>query len=136
MKRLLPTLALVIFSVSAFATEVAKITPKDADELLRAGKAVLIDVREADEWADTGVAAPAVLLPMSDFNGPQKDWKPALEKTGGKTLILYCRSGRRAGVIGATLVEKGYTVVNLGGFKDWETAGLPIRLVPAPNEKN
>ena len=39
-----------------------KITPADAAKLVAAGKAVLVDVREPAEWAETGVATPAVLL--------------------------------------------------------------------------
>lgn len=138
MKHLLSLLALCLLTVFAAAAEVAKITPKAADELLRAGKAVVVDVREPAEWAETGVVERALLLPKSDFDGAQKDWKPFLEKeraTGGRTVILYCRSGRRAGIIGTALAEKGFTVVNLGGFKDWETAGLPIRLVAVPAKK-
>ncbi|MBI2518097.1 MAG: rhodanese-like domain-containing protein [Opitutae bacterium] len=135
MKRLLPVLLSCLVASSALATEVAKITPKAADELLRTGKAVLVDVREPAEWAETGVAEKAVLLAKSDFEGAQKDWKPFLEKAGAKTIVLYCRSGRRSGAVAAALAEKGYTVLNAGGFKDWEAAGLPVRLVSDPAEK-
>lgn len=135
MQRLLSVLALGLLAVSAFAAEAAKISPKAAAELLRTGQAVLVDVREPAEWAETGVAEKAVLLAKSDFDGAQKDWKPFLEKTGGKTLILYCRSGRRSGVVAAALAARGHAVLNAGGFKDWEAAGLPIRLVNAPAEK-
>jgi rhodanese-related sulfurtransferase len=88
---------------------------------------VLVDVREPGEWSETGVAAPAVLLPKSDFDGKQSLWKPFLEKTGDKEVILYCRSGHRAGVIAAKLAEKGLKVSNAGGFKDWKDAGLPVK---------
>ena len=47
----------------ASAAEVARIAPAEAAKLVAAGKAVLVDVREPNEWLDTGVAAPAVLLP-------------------------------------------------------------------------
>ena len=113
-------------SAFSFASEVAKIAPADAAQLVADGKAILIDVREPDEWAETGVAQPALLLPMSDFNGPQKLWKPFLEKNAGREVILYCRSGHRAGLVGAKLAEKGIHVLNAGGFKDWAAAGLPV----------
>ncbi len=111
------------------AAEVVKITPQNAAALLAANQAVLIDVREPAEWAETGVAASAVLLPKSDFDGPQKLWKEFLAQTGDKQIILYCRSGHRAGVVGAVLAEQGRTVANAGGFKDWKSAGLPTRQV-------
>jgi len=114
------------------AAEVAKISPHDAAALVAADKAVLVDVREPAEWAETGVVANAVLLPKSDFDGPQKLWKEFLGHTGGKQIILYCRSGKRAGVIGAALAEQGRPVANAGGFKDWEAAGLPTRKLDNP----
>lgn len=111
------------------AAEVANLTPAEAAARVAAGKAVLIDVREPAEWAETGVAAPAALLPMSDFNGDQKLWKPFLAKNAGKELILYCRSGNRSGQVAAKLAAAGQPVANAGAFKDWAAAGLPTRSV-------
>jgi rhodanese-related sulfurtransferase len=111
----------------AVAGQVAKLSPTEAAERVAQGKAVLVDVREPDEWADTGVAAPAVLLPMSDFNGAQKLWKPFLEQNAGKELILYCRSGARSGRVAQKLADQGKSVANAGGFREWEAADLPVR---------
>jgi rhodanese-related sulfurtransferase len=122
---------LIATAIVAFAVEAPKIAPTEAAKLVADGKAVLVDVREANEWAETGVAAPAVLLAKSDFDGAQKEWKPFLEKNAGKEIILYCRSGKRAGVIGSTLAEKGIKVANAGGLKDWSDAGLPVRKIEA-----
>jgi rhodanese-related sulfurtransferase len=119
--------SLLVTATLAFAADVKKIAPGDAAKLVADGKAVLVDVREPAEWAATGVATPAVLLAKSDFDGAQKEWKPFLEKNAGKEIILYCRSGHRAGVIGAALAEKGVKVANAGGLKDWTDAGLPVR---------
>ena len=115
----------------AAAADVQKIAPADAAKLVAAGTAVLVDVREPAEWVATGVAAPAVLLAKSDFDGAQKEWTPFLEKNAGKEIILYCRTGHRAGIIGAALAEKGVKVANAGGLKDWTDAGLPVRKVEA-----
>jgi len=126
--RLLLLLAL-LFSVVR-AAEVGSIKAADAAKLVAEGKALLVDVREPMEWAESGVAAPAVLLPKSEFDeGLLGDWKSFLAKAEGKTLIFYCRSGRRAGDIATALAAKGFTVVNAGGFKDWQAAGLPVRQV-------
>ena len=88
---------------------------------------MLVDCREASEWADTGVAAPATLLPKSDFDGDKKLWKEFLAKNKGKQVILYCRGGSRAGTVAAALNEQGVAAANAGGFKDWTAAGLPTR---------
>ena len=97
--------------------------------VLTAGTAVLVDCREPSEWADTGVATPAVLLAKSDFDGAQKDWKPFLAKNAGKEIILYCRSGGRSAEVAAALAEKGVKAANIGGLRDWTKAGLPTRQV-------
>lgn len=125
MKHLL--LALLLVS-SLCAVEVATVSPAEAAKLVADGKAVLVDVREPSEWAESGVAAPAALLPKSEFDeGLIGEWKDFLAKTGDKQIILYCRSGRRSGAVAAALAAKGYKVANAGGFKDWQAAGLPVR---------
>lgn len=124
MKKLL--LLLFLVTGVGFAAEVPRLAPADAAKLVADGSAVLIDVREPAEWAATGVVAGAVLLPKSDFDGTQKQWKEFLEKTGDKELILYCRTGHRAGLVAAALAEKGHRVANAGGLKDWQEAGQPV----------
>lgn len=88
---------------------------------------VLIDVREADEWAETGAAEPAVLLAMSDLRGEHVQWKPFLEKNRDKTLLLMCRSGNRSGQVAALLAKEGFKTENVGAFGAWKSAGLPVR---------
>jgi rhodanese-related sulfurtransferase len=130
MKRLHAALASTLLFLTACAADVARVAPAEAAQLVADG-AILIDVRELAEWQESGVAAPALLLPMSDFNGAQADWKPVLAaaKEKDQTLVLYCRSGNRSGRVAAALAEQGYKVVNAGGFKDWQAAGLPVRKV-------
>lgn len=124
--------SLVVFlatSTLMFAADVPRITPTEAVQRVASGKAVLVDVREPSEWAESGVAAPAVLLPMSDFNGEKKLWKLFLENNAGKEIIVYCRSGNRSGQVAQKLAADGKTVANAGAFKDWVAADLPVRQV-------
>jgi rhodanese-related sulfurtransferase len=110
------------------AAEVAVISPAEAAKLVAEGKAVLVDVREPSEWAESGVAAPAALLPKSEFDeGLIGEWPDFLAKNKDKQIITYCRVGRRAGAVAAALAAKGYQTANAGGFKDWQAAGLPTR---------
>ena len=128
MNKLLTALFLAC-PVLLFA-DVEKISPAEAARLVTAGKAVLIDVRESSEWAETGVAAPAMLLAKSDFDAGQVGkWKDFLAQAGDTEIILYCRSGHRAGIVGAALEKSGHKVANAGGFNDWQAAGLPTRKV-------
>lgn len=117
-----------LFAATSLRAEVPKITPADAAALVANGTAVLVDVREPSEWKESGVAAPAALLSKSDFDaGRAGDWKAFLKASNDKTIIVYCRSGRRADVVGAALAAEGHKVMNAGGFTDWEAAGLPTR---------
>jgi rhodanese-related sulfurtransferase len=121
------------FFSSLFAAEVPSVSPAEAAQLVADGKAVIIDVREPSEWAESGVAAPAVLLPKSEFDAGQVgDWKDFLAKVGDKQIITYCRSGRRSGAIATALAEKGHKVANAGGFQAWADAGLPVRKATEP----
>ena len=128
MKRpFLASLTALFVSLGAAAAEAPKMAPKEAARLVAEGKAVLVDCREPNEWKETGVAAPAVLLAKSDFDGDQKQWKEFLAANRGKQVLVYCRSGRRSGIIANALAEKGIAAANVGGLNDWTAAGLPTR---------
>jgi rhodanese-related sulfurtransferase len=130
MKFSLLLCALLVSFITGCAADVPPLAPAEAAKLVAAGTAMLVDVREPAEWAETGVAGPAVLLPKSDFDGNQKQWREFLEKTGDKQIIVYCRSGNRSGKVAAVLAAQGRNVANAGAFKDWQAAGLPVRQVP------
>jgi len=111
---------------------VPAVAPVDAARLVSEGKAILVDVRESSEWEESGVAAPALLLAKSDFDGARKDWTPFLESVGDKQVIVYCRSGRRSDAVAAALAKEGINVANAGGFAAWKAAGLPVRAASDP----
>lgn len=95
------------------------VSPQEAFERITAG-AVLIDVREQDEWETMHVAA-SKLIPL----GSVADRLAEIPRN--RDIILICRSGRRSGEAQATLIERGYDrVANLaGGILAWDKAGLP-----------
>lgn len=134
MKRLFSFWSLAaLLATTALGADVAKIDAAAAAQLVADGKAILVDVREANEWAESGVAAPAALLAKSEFDeGMIGEWKHFLAGVGDKQIILYCRSGNRSGKVAAALAEKGFNVANAGGFKDWQAAGLPTRKADEP----
>ncbi len=96
-----------------------QVSPAAAEELLGAG-AVVVDVREPDEWA-AGHAPDALLIPMAQVEA-RVDEIP----TGCKALIV-CRSGGRSDAVAQLLTSLGTNAVNLaGGMRAWEQAGLPV----------
>jgi rhodanese-related sulfurtransferase len=126
------TLALLLTATFAAAAEAPRVEPAAAAKRVAEGRAILIDVREPNEWAQTGVATPALLLPKSDFDGEKKQWQKVLAGVGDKEVILYCRSGRRSGIVAEALAKEGFKVANAGGFEDWRKAGLPVKKVETP----
>lgn len=87
-------------------------------------KAVLVDVREPDEWK-AGHVTGATFLPLSELKGLSAE---AIQKKLPKDKVIYthCRSGRRS-VTAAEILEKlGYDVRPLKpGFEDLIKAGFP-----------
>jgi rhodanese-related sulfurtransferase len=120
-------LLLTLASCTRGGGKVASVSPKEVEGLLRNDFAVLVDVREEDE-VKGGMAAPAQWFATSKIQADDPAWKDFLAKhPKEKQLVLYCAVGGRAGKIAAKLAEQGYKVGNMGGFRDWKAAGLPVR---------
>jgi rhodanese-related sulfurtransferase len=102
-----------------------QVTPLEASSLVAEGKALLVDVREPDEWAETGVAEPALLVPLGLLQGPAAE--DLVSKAEGRELIFYCRSGGRSGAAAKAFAQRGLPAANAGGFSDWLSVGLPVR---------
>lgn len=82
--------------------------------------AVLLDVREPDEWA-AGHAPDARHLPMSQLTA-RLDEVPDTDP-----LYIVCRSGGRSARVVAFLTQEGRSAVNVeGGMQAWAAAGRPM----------
>lgn len=123
---LILVLLIAVFFVVKRVLAGPSVSPAEAASRVAAGTAVLIDVREPDEWKD-GVAEPALLCSFSDLRGARAQWKSVLEANRDKELIVYCASGARSGIVADMLRREGFKVVNAGGFGGWRGAGLPVR---------
>jgi rhodanese-related sulfurtransferase len=98
--------------------KVDEVVPAQAAELRRRG-AVLVDVREDDEWA-AGHAPDAVHLPLGRVG-------EAAARFAGQKVLTVCRSGARSGRAAVTLAAAGVDVHNVaGGMSAWASAGLPV----------
>jgi rhodanese-related sulfurtransferase len=87
------------------------------------GGAQLVDVREPEEWAETGVPQGAVLVPLGDLES-----RAASELTADRPVYVICRSGNRSQAGSDILVGLGFAeVYNVdGGITAWLAAGLPV----------
>ncbi|OLT10508.1 sulfurtransferase [Pseudonocardia sp. CNS-139] len=82
--------------------------------------AVLLDVRESDEWL-AGHAPGAQHLPMSELTAR------VAEIPDGDPLYVVCRSGGRSARVVAYLAGQGYPAVNVaGGMQQWAAQGREV----------
>ena len=104
---------------------VPSISVEEAQQLLAADKAVLIDVREQDEW-DAAHVEGATLAPLSAM--PQA-WSE-LNLPTDKTVIVMCKAGGRSARVCQFVgeqTETGHPILNLeGGIMAWHQADLPL----------
>ena len=88
-----------------------------------ADSCVLVDVRTLDEYNEAHLKG-AVLIDVTEDNFKEKALK-LLPKN--KTIMVYCRSGRRSANAAGILATEGYKVINLeGGISAWKDAGKKI----------
>jgi rhodanese-related sulfurtransferase len=86
-----------------------------------ADDAVLLDVREPEEW-QAGHIPGAVHVPMMRL--PQQlQYEPG-PLTADASIVVVCRVGSRSAQVTAWLRAQGYDAVNLaGGMLAWQRAG-------------
>lgn len=81
--------------------------------------AVLLDVRENDEWA-AGHAPGAVHVPLAEVSA-------AATRFADAEVLSVCRSGNRSAKAAEALAAVGVKVRNVaGGMTAWMAAGLPV----------
>ncbi|GGP70168.1 MULTISPECIES: rhodanese-like domain-containing protein [Streptomyces] len=86
--------------------------------------ALVLDVREDDEWA-AGHVEGALHVPMSDFVARFGDVTQAVED--GRRAYVMCRVGGRSAQVTQYLVQQGIDAVNVdGGMQAWDAAGRPM----------
>ena len=96
----------------------------DADQAIRDAD-VLLDVREADEYAAGHLpGAVHVSRGMLEF---KLGGTPELSHRDLK-VVLYCKTGGRAAFAARSLQDMGYLNVQslAGGFDAWAAAGKPV----------
>ncbi|MCX4657480.1 rhodanese-like domain-containing protein [Streptomyces microflavus] len=99
-----------------------RISPAQAHRAVGDGSALLVDVREEDEF-QAGRAPAALHLPLSRLaEGAEM---PGRED--GRDLVLICRSGHRSRQATCLLAGRGVTAVDVvGGMGAWAAEGLPV----------
>jgi hydroxyacylglutathione hydrolase len=107
--------------VKGYSGSVTNVTPRQAAELLREGRAYLLDVRGVEEYASAHILG-AHLIPMGLV--PRR----ASELPAEQPLIVQCGGGLRSMVVASLLQKRGFTNIRnlVGGIDGWKKAGLPL----------
>jgi rhodanese-related sulfurtransferase len=105
------------------SSPIPTIDVREADRRRRedAGRPLIVDVREPNEFADVRLEGVA-LVPMSTFATRFE------ELPRDRPLLVMCAAGSRSAAATAHLLRNGWTdVTNVaGGITEWERAGLPV----------
>lgn len=118
------SLLLTTCAASAEYVRENEVTPHEAYTRQAGGAAIIVDVRTVGEYQTAHIDG-AVNIPLSDVAARAQE---LLELVGEREVILYCRSGRRAGIAETLLRERGVlNIVHLNGqFSGWAAEGLPV----------
>ena len=92
----------------------------EATRLMNDNKAVLVDLRDANEYS-SGHIPTAINIPYSQF----QEGKYQLAKE--KLVIIVDKMGQQAGSVSRKLLKEGYDVRRLrGGMMEWQSQKLPV----------
>jgi len=104
------------------ADEVENLTAEQVDAGMRAGRILLVDVRELKETAVESYPD-AVIVPLSAFD------PAAIPDPQGRQVVFACRSGRRSITASVAAQDAGFPYKShlAGGIIAWKAAGLPTK---------
>jgi rhodanese-related sulfurtransferase len=101
---------------------IIEISPQDAAAKLNSGEAVIVDVRDKDEW-DEGHIPAATHMSRGTIELDIEEKVP----DPNAMIICHCGGGGRSALAAESLQKMGYKNVRsmASGFKAWKAAGLP-----------
>lgn len=100
---------------------VTEISPQDAADRSKSGEAIIVDVRNKDEWDETHIPG-AIHMSRGTIELDIEEKVP----DNDAMIICHCGGGGRSALAAESLQKMGYKNVRsmAGGFKAWKAAGL------------
>jgi rhodanese-related sulfurtransferase len=101
-----------------------RVSPLQASLMINRSKAVVLDIREADQVKARGVIPDARRLAIADI----KEKVAGTIKDKALPVLVMCQNGQRSGAAASVLKSLGYTQVFVvdGGVEAWIEAGMPV----------
>jgi rhodanese-related sulfurtransferase len=102
--------------------KIIEISPTDAAAKLKSGEALIIDVREKDEWDEKHIPD-AIHISRGTIELDVEEKVPDKDRM----IICHCGGGGRSALATESLQKMGYKNVRsmAGGLKAWKATGLP-----------
>jgi len=102
--------------------KITEISPSEAAGKSKSGDAVIIDVREKDEWDEEHIPD-AIHMSRGTIELEVEEKVPDTNAM----IICHCGGGGRSVLAAESLQKMGYKNVRsmAGGFKAWKAIGLP-----------
>ena len=127
LKTILILAVFSLFSFPVFAEENNSASPLpdfDLDlayRLLHEENALLLDIRTEEEFQLDHIEG-ATFIPFLNFSQYLQSIEELTNGDKTRPIVLYCRTGRRAGIVKQVLLQEGYTrVTNMGGPGGWRS---------------
>ena len=101
---------------------IREISPQEAAAKSEGGEAMIVDVRDKDEWDEEHIPN-ATHLSRGTIERDIEEKVP----DPNALIICHCGGGGRSALAAESLQKMGYKNVRsmAGGFKAWKAAGLP-----------
>ena len=117
-----------------FGQSAATLSPREAHEAVQAKRILLVDIRNAQEWADTGL--PQGALPLdADASAFEVRIAGLRLDYPGKRIVLIDRTGAQAIAVAQKLARRGWR--DLAGVRGgmlgpggWLAEKLPVSAYP------
>jgi rhodanese-related sulfurtransferase len=111
-----------------------RLDPQQADAVVRAGDAVLVDVRAEDHVQRDGAIPGALRFPRTVLEwrmDPDCPWRDPGAPGLGERVVLVCDHGYSSSLAARDLQALGFARATdlAGGFEAWAAAGLPVEAV-------
>ncbi len=116
-------------SVLEAGSRIKSVPPDEIAEEVASGEALVIDVREPEEWRESRIPGAINIphgVPGSKANPDTRFFDPRIRPD--RSLCINCATGKRSALVTAILNDMSYEkAINLaGGFEAWEAAGYPV----------
>ena len=120
---LFPMFLSSLFSCQS-STDIESVSPTAFSKIIDADPSIVrLDVRTPAEYAEGHIAGSLNV----DVTSPDFVQRVQQQVPKGKTIALYCRSGRRSKMAAAQLLKQGYKIIELvSGILGWMAQQLPV----------